>query len=191
MLLLAGSLTASAQNAGQSAARVQLLSGKIDPGGTSVYLLQGLVKDQRLYVYAEASPGNLDPLVYLLPGDTDLLQFQDQGLTALQAALQAPDPIAEINRLRDELTLAWNDDGGKGYSATLEWTVPESGDYYLLVGGSLSSVGRQTLGATACWLAWMNRVCCWARPIPAVSLSPFCNRMLCRKCSVSNTWPFR
>jgi hypothetical protein len=42
--------------------------------------------------------------------------------------------------------LAWNDDGGEGYAAALEYVVRTAGDYMLITGASLSSLGRVTFG---------------------------------------------
>jgi hypothetical protein len=48
--------------------------------------------------------------------------------------------------LRDRAFLAWDDDGGPGYSAAMQFLVPQDGDYYLIASGSLSAAGRQTSG---------------------------------------------
>jgi len=43
-------------------------------------------------------------------------------------------PLLDLPALRDQYALAWDDDSGPGYSLPYQFTVPEDGDYYLLVG---------------------------------------------------------
>ena len=48
--------------------------------------------------------------------------------------------------MREEYFLAWDDDSSGGLAAALDFTVPADGDYRLLIGGALSSLGRGTAG---------------------------------------------
>ena len=57
-----------------------------------------------------------------------------------------PYPLLDLPELRDQYSLAWDDDSGPGYSAALQFIAPEDGDYYLLAGSSLSAAGRSTSG---------------------------------------------
>jgi len=42
--------------------------------------------------------------------------------------------------------LAWDDDGGEGYAAALEYTILTAGDYRIIAGGALSALGHGTSG---------------------------------------------
>ena len=65
----------------------------------------------------------------------------------MQELLAAGGELAlAIDDLRDRSFLAWDDDGGAGYGAALEFPIPASGDYFLIAGSALSSVGRSTAG---------------------------------------------
>ena len=44
--------------------------------------------------------------------------------------------------------LAWNDDGGQGSDAALEFKVPADGDYKIMVAGASQPSGSQVLGLT-------------------------------------------
>jgi hypothetical protein len=52
-----------------------------------------------------------------------------------------------LDELRDQFFLVWDDDGGEGYAAAMEFVIPEAGDYRLYAGSSLSTLGRATFGA--------------------------------------------
>ena len=143
LFLLLAALPVWAQVGG----RVQVLTGEMEPGGQAVYLLKGLRQGQRLYVYADTTSGNFDPIVALLDADTDLEALNAASQKALEAMSTRPQSAASaIDAFRDQYTLAWDDDSGEGYAAALEYEVPKSGDYRLLVSGALSALGRQTLG---------------------------------------------
>ena len=53
---------------------------------------------------------------------------------------------AALEELRNQYFLAGDDDSGPGYAADLSYTVAEPGDYVLIVGSSLSALGRTTAG---------------------------------------------
>lgn len=147
-VLLACALPAQAQeNAAVPA--VQQISGRIQPGsGMQVYRIAGLAPGDTLDVYMQTASGNLDPFVALLEGSADLQALQVQYQADLQKLLAAGGDIAPgLEALRQRYFLAWNDDGGHGYAAALEYPVTAPGDYLLLAGGSLSALGRATSGA--------------------------------------------
>jgi len=63
-----------------------------------------------------------------------------------ELAASSTQPLLDLPALRDQYSLAWDDDSGPGYSAALQFTAPEDGDYFLLVSSSLSATGRTTAG---------------------------------------------
>ena len=147
VLLLACALPAWAQEDASPPA-VQQISGRIQPGaGMQVYRVADLKPGDTLYAYMRTASGNLDPFVALLEGSADLQALQVQYQADLQKLLAAGGDIAPgLEALRQRYFLAWNDDGGQGYAAALEYPITAPGDYMLLGGGSLSALGRATSG---------------------------------------------
>jgi hypothetical protein len=131
----------------QTENRVQSLRGRIEPGGVFLYRLPGLLAGQTLYVRMEATSGNLDPQVALIDAsiDPDLL-VSEAELALDQAVAAGADPLAAFDDIRDRYTLAWDDDGGGGLSAALEYEIPADGNYQLLVSGALTFLGGKTFG---------------------------------------------
>jgi hypothetical protein len=148
VLLLACAMPAQAQEDASSPA-VQQISGRIQPGaGMQVYRVAGVAPGDTLYTYMRTASGNLDPFVALLEGSADLQALETQYQADLQKLLAEGGDIAPgLEALRQRYFLAWNDDGGQGYAAALEYPVTAGGDYLLLAGGSLSALGRATSGA--------------------------------------------
>ena len=147
-ILSVGLLQAAAPAGAQSAAPVQEIYGKVNPGERDVYLLAGLKQGQTLYATLHTTDGNLDPALSLLPGSADLPALVAGYEAALQALMQtAEHPLVELPGLNDRTFLAWNDDSGNGYDAALQYTIPADGDYILGVSGALSSAGRITSGS--------------------------------------------
>jgi hypothetical protein len=149
LVILAGLLalfvnqSASAQEAPQT----QEITGYLAPGQTDVFLVAGLEKGQILYALMENTSGNLDPILSILPADENLaatLESFKQAVTELAAS--SVQPLLDLPALRDQYALAWDDDSGPGYSAALQFTAPETGDYYLIASSSLSAAGRSTAG---------------------------------------------
>jgi hypothetical protein len=126
---------------------VQEIHGSLAPGQNDVFLIRDLKKGQVLDSFLESTSGNLDPILSILPGDQDLsatLEGYRKAVADLVA--NSPQPLLDLPALRDQYTLAWDDDSGPGYSSSLKFTVPEDGDYYLLVSSSLAAAGRSTSG---------------------------------------------
>lgn len=141
--LLAGVGPAAAQGGGS----MQVLTGRIEPGEVSLYLLPDLQQGQRLYVHAQGTSGNLDPGVGIVEARVDPGVLEAALEVALdQAVAEAADPLEAIDEVRNQFMLAWDDDGGGGLTAALEFEVPADGDYRLLVTGALSMVGGHTFG---------------------------------------------
>ena len=150
LLLLAVGLLAplGSARAQEAAPAVQELRGTLAPGQSDIYLLGGLERGQLLTAFLENTSGDLDPILFILPGGQDpskTLAAYRQAVARLLAS--APSPMLELRALRAQDTLAWDDDSGPGYSAALDFSVPADGDYYLVASSSLSSAGRETSGA--------------------------------------------
>jgi Neurotransmitter-gated ion-channel ligand binding domain len=127
-------------------ARVQELTGYIDPGEREVYLLPNLKRGDTLYIYIQRLSGNLDPLFAIADGQFTMKMFDEQ----LQAKLKET-PHSPFNVFRDLLDtfyLAWDDDSGKGTDAALKFPIPAEGAYKVVVAGSRQPAGRQVMGLT-------------------------------------------
>jgi hypothetical protein len=91
--------------------------------------------------------GNLDPALAIPPTDKEpmtVLTEYRQGVADLIAT--SAQPLLDLPKLNDQSFLAWDDYSGQGYSAALQFSVPQDGDYILSVASSLSAAGRQTAG---------------------------------------------
>jgi len=131
----------------QDTTAAQEIKGSLAPGQYDIYLLEGLKQGQALSAFMENTSGNLDPFLSILPGGEDIPEMLASYKEALdELVVTTANPILELPALRDQYTLAWDDDSGPGYSAALEFTIPKDGDYYLLAGSSLAAGGRQTAG---------------------------------------------
>lgn len=131
----------------QESSKIQELTGIIEPGEIIIYDLPSLSKGQIFFVYATATRGNLDPIIFITDTDfhPDVLEAEFEN--ALDSAMLAgEDRLEAINQVRDTHALAWDDDSGGGLSAALEYKIPQDGDYRLIIGGALSMNGRSTAG---------------------------------------------
>ncbi len=147
LALTVGLVVAPGPVAAQEGGPVQELTGWIESGEVILYLLPDLQEGERLYVYAQATSGNLDPIVAVMALDVDpeVLELAFEAAVD-RAVADGTDPLEAAERVRDEFALAWDDDGGGGLTAALEFEIPSEGDYRLLVGGALSMLGVQTFG---------------------------------------------
>jgi hypothetical protein len=126
---------------------VQELTGTIEPGEIIIYDLPSLIKGQQLYVYATATRGNLDPIIFITDTDFHPDTLEADFEEALDSALlEGEDPLEAIDQVRDQHALAWDDDSGGGLSAALEYEIPQDGDYRLVTAGALSAAGSPTAG---------------------------------------------
>jgi hypothetical protein len=131
----------------QENSQVQELTGRIDAGEAIIYLLPGLQQGQTLYIRMTGTSGNLDPFIGLIDPSVDPNQLEENLEKALDATVAGgADPLEAVGRVRDQFALAWDDDGGGGLAAALEFAIPADGDYRLVVAGALSLVGGQTFG---------------------------------------------
>ena len=139
--LLAITLPAKAQES----AEVQALTGETGPGAAIVYDLLDLKRGQILYVYAQGTSGNLDPLLLVTDGDADQNALRPNFIAEVQQAIAAGrDPLEVIPEFADKNFLAWDDDSGQGLDAMLQFMVPADGAYKLSI---TSSPSAQTFGA--------------------------------------------
>ncbi|MFL7839520.1 MAG: hypothetical protein ACK2T4_04950 [Candidatus Promineifilaceae bacterium] len=147
VLLVAAPLTLFAQG-NEPVSRVQVLEGRLEPIDTmEIYLLEGLQAGDTLYVTMQAISGDLDPILSVLDGSTDVAAAEVEYKAQVQNLLATEEDLTlALNDLRDRTFLGWDDDGGEGYGAALEFPIPASGDYMLVAGSALSSVGRTTSG---------------------------------------------
>jgi hypothetical protein len=134
---------AHAQGAGQ----VQELTGTLAPGEILSYRLPNLAAGQSLYVHAQNTAGNLDPVLALVAGDQDPQALEEAYEGAIQRAIaEGRDPLIAAEQAADELFLIWDDDSGEGLAAALIYPVPAGGDYRLIIAGSLTALGAGTFG---------------------------------------------
>ena len=136
----------SAPGLAQSPPQVQILTGSLEPGERKVYDLPNLKKNDTLSVYLARVSGNLDPLVAVADTKLDLKAFDARLKITLQ---KSPENYFKAFRgLLNSTFLAWNDDGGQGSDAALEFKVPADGDYKIMVAGASQPSGSQVLGLT-------------------------------------------
>lgn len=148
-VLLAGLafLPASLSAAQDQPARTQRITARLQSGETHVYLLKDLQEGDRLTLSMRSTSGNLDPLI----GIVDIAAPLDETMAAYQSDLRRllaenQSAAQAVEALRNQYFLAWDDDSGEGYAAALSFEVPASGDYALIAGSSLSTLGRSTFG---------------------------------------------
>ena len=126
---------------------VQELFGSLAPGQSDIYRISGLKKGQTLDAFMENVSGNLDPILSILPADVNLSATLDSfKKDVADLVATSSQPLLDLPALRDLYTLAWDDDGGPGYSSALQFMVPQDGDYILLASSSLGAAGRSTAG---------------------------------------------
>jgi hypothetical protein len=126
---------------------IQELNGSLAPGQIDIFLVAGLKKGQILDAFMENTSGNLDPVLSILPAGGDIsATLEDYKKAVADLAANSKNPLIDLPALRDKFALAWDDDSGPGYSASLKFPVPQDGDYYLIASSSLSAAGRSTAG---------------------------------------------
>jgi len=127
--------------------RAQLVSGRLEAGETDVYLIRGLQAGDRITVAMRATSGNLDPVTGIMDTVRPLAEV-DAAFRAdtMRLAAESENIALDLQALRERYFLAWDDDSGEGYAARLEYTIPAAGDYRVIAGSSLSTLGRATSG---------------------------------------------
>ncbi len=129
----------------QSTGDIQELNGYLEVDNAKVYTLPNLKSGDTVYAYIEGISGNLDPTFGLAKQRSDWLTILGEDLTQKidKAVADNQDPLVMITELADDLFLVWDDDSGEGYDAVLEFQVPESGNYQLVI---YNSPGTETFG---------------------------------------------
>ncbi len=129
----------------RSEAAIQVFTGHTQIDGGDFYKLFGLEAGDILYAYAKGISGNLDPFLGL--SDT---RYESGTLRAAfweqvdLVVAQRDDPLVALPKIYDSLFVTWDDDSGPGYAATMQFTIPEDGEYQLLM---TSSPSKDTFGA--------------------------------------------
>ena len=127
--------------------RDQRITARLHGSEMHAYLLQDLRAGDRLTVSMRTTSGNLDPVLGIIDDSAPPDEVLDRYRAETDRLIADGEQVSEaVNTARNQNFLAWDDDGGEGYAALLEYVVPASGDYVLLAGGSLSNFGRATAG---------------------------------------------
>ncbi len=127
--------------------RVQRITGRLDAGEIDIYLLSGLQAGDRVLASMRTTSGNLDPVLGIVDTSAPIEERIAQFRADISSQVVGAEDVAlAMNELRDQYFLAWDDDSGPGYSASLEFAIPAAGDYMLVAAGSLSTLGRSTFG---------------------------------------------
>ncbi|HCB50260.1 MAG TPA: hypothetical protein DEP47_12250, partial [Chloroflexi bacterium] len=142
--MVIGLLAISTASMAQELAEVQELTGETGPGAGVVYDLPNLEQGQTLYVYAQGTSGNLDPIVFLSDGDADQSAIRSEFVAEVEQAVAAGrDPLEVIPEFADRNFLEWDDDSGRGLDAMFQFMIPADGAYKLAI---TSSPSAQTFG---------------------------------------------
>ena len=119
---------------------VEILQGYLEVGESKVYTIPNLKSGETVYVYMAGTSGNLDPIIGLANQRSDWSDLRNKFREQKdQAVAEGQDPIKVFAEFADALFLAWDDDSGEGYDAVLEFPIPETGDYHLIVAGSANT----------------------------------------------------
>lgn len=126
---------------------VQILTGRIDADEVVFYHLPEMRAGQKLMIRVEATSGNLDPAFGVASGTIDAAWLEEIYEDADEiAAARGGDTFAAMEELRQKYFLAFDDDGGGGLTAALEFGIPEDGEYEILIAGTQKAIGRETFG---------------------------------------------
>jgi hypothetical protein len=137
MLLLVCFLIYPRESSAQENGKVQEITGRVGIVGGIIYNLDGLSAGDELFVFAERTSGNLDPIVALAAHGLAAGELSNEFNAEVDRAIaQGEDPLIAIPRIIDDFFIAWDDDSGEGYSSILEFTIPENGDYQLVMTSS-------------------------------------------------------
>ncbi len=148
ILLLSALFSATGLAAAQDQpGRTQQINGRLQAGETHAYLLRDLQTGDRLSISMRATSGNLDPAIGVVDTTTPLAELMPRYQADIQRLVAENESVTQaLDDLRDRYFLAWDDDGGGGYAAALEYVIPAPGDYVLIAGGALAAFGRATSG---------------------------------------------
>lgn len=123
---------------------MEVLRGHIYPGDINFYLIPNLTKGDTIYAYAHGTSGNFDPYLALANISLNPSSLKENFTADVEKGIAKDHGlIISISETADKYFLAWGDDTGHGYDASLRFKVPVNGDYRLFVS---SSPGRKTFG---------------------------------------------
>ena len=126
---------------------LQRISGRLAAGDSHAYLISDLQAGDRITVSMRATSGNLDPALGIMDTSQPLAEVQTAyGADIMRLMAESDNVALDLEALRARYFLVWDDDGGEGYAALLEYTIPAAGDYRIIAGASLSALGRATSG---------------------------------------------
>jgi hypothetical protein len=126
---------------------VQLLTGRVDADEVVLYRVPDMQQGQQLMIRVEATSGNLDPAFGVISAVVDSKQLEALYEEADEIAVErGGDPIAAMESLRQKYFLAFDDDGGGGLTAALQFDIPADGEYAILVAGAQKALSRGTFG---------------------------------------------
>ncbi len=128
-------------------ARVQQITDRLHAGEIHAYLLKDLQTGDRLTFSMKATFRDLDPAIGIMDTSISPQELVNRMQADVQSLVsKSNNPALALNEVRNRYFLAWDDDTGDGYAAALQFDVPTSGDYALIVASSLSAFGRATSG---------------------------------------------
>lgn len=117
---------------------VQAVEGRISERSIYIYDLPGLVAGDDIFLYVRGLSDNLDPIVAISDTSIDPIEARNQARQDIdQALVEGRDPLVVVPEILDQYFLAWDDDSGEGYDASLAFTIPEDGNYQLFVNSTL------------------------------------------------------
>ncbi len=101
---------------------VQEINDSLGPGQSDIFRLDGLKRGQVLYAFMENTSGNLDPILSIHAADENFsATMEEYKISVAELAATSDYPLLDLPALRDEYSLAWDDDGGPGYAAALQF----------------------------------------------------------------------
>ena len=136
LILLLGIATAAASALAASPPAVQLIEGRIDALEVIVYRLKDLTRGDTLEILVQNASGDLDPNLILIRAPVDTKQLLDDFADwAAKVASEGGDPRSAIDAFAKPRSMMWNDDRGASTESYLAVTVPDDGEYMLIVRG--------------------------------------------------------
>ncbi|MFW2365261.1 MAG: hypothetical protein ACN4GW_02535 [Desulforhopalus sp.] len=122
---------------------IQEVQGYLEEGSRVVYTLSDLKKGDMLYAYITSTNGNLDPLIGISDTDKSVDLTPEEILEAVVGSPQ--DLVTSFTEFTNNRFLAWDDDSGRGYDASLQFQIPEDGTYFIFVESTITSQTFATL----------------------------------------------
>ena len=140
----------------QAEPAVQELQGNLSPGQVNVYRLKDLKQGEKIDFLMQTTSGNLDPLLVVVPVYTDLKSLISSYSAAVQSLISdLAQPLLDLPALRDKYFLAWDDDSGPGYSASLEFKYRRMAIITCSPAARSPPPGAQPPVITGCCSVWM------------------------------------